>query len=439
MNAAFVLSLLLAAPPRLVGQLESRQEVGVFPVLATTEDGDLPPSQTLLRWELLPSVEARAETRLQDFSVVYAPRLLLQTSVGGAQSLQAVTDPLLFHRGRVRHAWRIERGAELATSVSAGAGELDVVRFAAGADDEGPIGGLPDEDSDLPRVALTNFRGESTISIQTGDTESFRLGLRGGYIQPWAEAEDAILSSFELGVFVEYSHYLFKGVDAVFDLEMAHLEFGALDASSRQVALRAGARWSPQRNLTWDARLGALVIVGNQVVFGTTDRDLETVRELVPSGRLFLNWTFLSNPGVHASLVWGVSLQAAQAANAATFLPQVSTSGGFRVLWPAAVLTGSVRAGTSVGDLGRSEAVFLPTFYTGVATLDVPVSRYLGFLLQARGGQRAAAFGDPNFQFGFTEAAVMLGIRLWYSTGRDLGLDQPARRLRDTEVDGSGT
>ena len=429
MNAPILAAVLLAAPLRLVGEVESRQEMGLFPNLTPTADGTLGDSWTLARWTLRPELELRAESRRQDLAVAYQPQLLLQSSLDGAAP-DNITDPLVLHVGQVGHTWRAARGVDLVSSVSVRSGEIDLPGFAAGPADDGPVGGLPTEGEDVEvAVGLTQADASTSLQVATGDTESLALTLRGGYLEPFGAAGDAILASYELGLGIEYARYLIKDVDAVFDASMTHLEFFELDRSSRQAQLRVGATWSPRRTLRWDLRAGVLAIVGDQSLVSDADAEPEPVREVFPSGRLSLDWVFVSNASVQGSLQWSAFLEASRAAAAATFVPQVGTGAGVLFAWPGATLTARAVAATALGDLGQSEGVFLPTFYSARGTLDVPASRNFAFFFQVRGGQRAPALSASELEFGFTELVGLVGVRVWFSTGRDVGLDRPARVL----------
>ena len=434
-GALLIAGLTLAAPPRLVAELESVQQAGLFPVPGLDpesrtgfDDG----SQTLFRWILRPSLEGLYETRRQEFSLSYRPRFLTQVNLDAGDE-RDVAGPLILHRGALDHVWHFDRGGDMNSRVYVESGEADVVLIAEGiAADEGPIGNVPP----APVIGYTTVGGSSEISLRTGNVESFTVGLESQYLVSSTEEEEgiALLPFYRLGTFVEYSHYLFPRLDGLIDIRMSHVEFFEEDRQSRQASMRAGVGWQQRRNLAWDFRAGVQVIVGE-------GRPLEEggpppqIDGAFPSGRLSLDWTFLQGAQGVAVLTSGLGVDAFIDPTFGAYIPRAVLDVGLTIFQPWGRFTTVGSATTPIVENVASETSFLPTFYRVRAELELPASPYVYFFMRGVVSQRAPSFFEPDFAFGFTEAVGEFGVRLWWSSGRDPRLPRPSERMDEDEFE----
>lgn len=437
LEAAILASAVVAAPPRLVTQLETSVEAGLFPLVATgtvARDREVEESQTLFRWLVVPRVEARWDTRNHELSLSYQPRVLTQVNVAGSQD-DVVTGPLDLHRGAAEHVWRFAPGADLASQVFVESGKSDVALIATGAaTGEGPIDVVPP----VPVLAYTQVGGSAALSLRTGEVESFTLGFEASYLDPFPVdgVDSGLLAQYRLGTSVEYSHYLFRRVDGVLDVSMEHAEFFEEDLQTRMAALRGGLTFRQRRNLTWDARAGFQILVGDQRQFGDEEEGAPgTIRGIFPAATLEMDWSFLEGTSGVAGLRASAGVDSIVDLNVGAFIPRVVASVGLNIFQPWGSFSLRADAGTPLDDVENADATFLPTFYAMVAQVDVPASAYVAFFMRGRFGQRAGLIGSEAFEFGFTEAVGEFGLRLWWSSGRDPRLPRPSETLDEESVE----
>jgi hypothetical protein len=85
--------------------------------------------------------------------------------------------------------------------------------------------------------------------------------------------------------------------------------------------------------------------------------------------------------------------------------------------------------------VSRFELPIAPTFYEFEGTFDLPISEYVFVFASGRFSQRAPSLGADDFAFGFTQAVGVVGLRLWWSSGRDPRLPRPSQTLDSDEDD----
>lgn len=430
MHVAVALGLLLAAPPRLVLELENRHEAGLFPVPPVLEPGeeidpnadpDDTDSISQYRMTLVPTVEGRWDTRAHELAVRYNPRLLFIEPPPTED-----TDQLLFlNRAGASHVWRFAPGADLSTDVGFESGRADFVLVAAGA----PF--APED----PVIAYTQGRIDSALRLETGDVEAFTIRFGAAYQEPWRESEGTIFAFYRVGTGVEYSHYLARRLDGVLDIGFEHLDFFELDQQTRRVSLRAGLTWEQRRNLTWDLRGGVQLIDGDvRRLLEEEEATTESFQDALPAARLEMDWTFFESTQGIAGLVWDAEIDAFVDPALGSYVPLVSTGVALRYFQPWGNFRTEARFGTPLSGSQTAELSLSPTFYSFSAELEIPVSVYFFVFAQGRFSQRAAEeLGARDFDFGFTEAAGVVGLRLWWSSGRDERLPRPAEVLESED------
>lgn len=414
MNAGIIVGLLLAAPPRIVAQVENVHEAGLFPVPSAEDFGA---SEALYRTTLTPSLEGRYETRNHELALRFSPRFLLQ-----APQIQDTDLVLDLYRGFAEHAWRFDRGAQLRSEVFVESGKRDFIL-------ESSAGGFAPAS---PLLASNRVGGRVAVDLETGEVESFTLFVGVDWEEPWEISEGTIFSTFRIETGVEYAHYLARRLDGVLDAGFEYLDFFDVGLESRRASLRGGLTWQPRPNLTWDARAGVQVIVGDQRIT-LDDVATENVQEVLPAGRLQLDWTFIESVAGVYTLTWDVELDAFVDPIVGTYVPQITTGAALGILQPWGSWRFVARAGTPLGDTSAADLSLSPTFYSFVATLDLPISEYVFLFFGGRLSQRAPTLGAENFEFSFTEAAGFAGIRLWWSSGRDPRLRRPSQILDSDE------
>jgi len=420
---ALVVALALAAPPRLVIQVESVQEGGLYP--NPLPDPEAPPgeqvdpsTETLFRWTLLPMVEGRFELPDQDFRLRYNPRLLM---LGNPSRFEG---PIFLHRGSANHVWRFVSGGDLESNFFVESGEQDIVWFVQDVERDQSTGFVPPA-----RIVVSDRIGGSTaVSLATGDSEFFTLGFRGEYFAPRDDTEDAILASYELGMSVDYEHFLFRKTYGVFTTRLRHVDFFEEDRQTRVADLQVGIRWTQLRTLEWRFTGGAQLSIGDRRPdLAVEDEPNEVQRTLSPAAKVLADWSFIRLAEVSGSLLTSVGIGGFVDQTTGSYIPQINAGLGLRVVQPWGDFNLNGAFGTPLEE--QEDDSLLPTFYEVNARLTMPASAYVGFYFGGRVSQRAPRIGADDFRFTFLNAVGEVGVRLWWSSGRDPRLPRPSEKL----------
>jgi hypothetical protein len=235
-----------------------------------------------------------------------------------------------------------------------------------------------------------------------------------------------VLASWFIRTGVNYEHFVWRQTNAVFTAEMTHEEFFQEDLSNRIADLQGGLRWRASRRFTFRGTAGAQVSVVDLPAID--DVPVSADVSLNPSGLIELHWDFIKSKFLVADLEWTAEISGFVDQSLGVYVPQARMllALGVAQPWADFVLTGETATPTESNPTIDS---LNPAFYRVNAQLEVPVSAYLQVYLRGFVSQRAPSFGAEDFAFNSLEATGELGIRLWYSTGRDPRLPRPSRVL----------
>jgi len=296
-----------------------------------------------------------------------------------------------------------------------------------GVDAPPTTGGAGTQNIVLPRIDRTVLGGGSTLRLETGDIETMTLGFRAEYTAP-NDDETALLlpGLYLLGVDVGYERFLFRRTFAVTNVRFRHIEIYDFNASNRVAQGQFGLRWSPSRTLEIVGTGGAQLVVGEPLA---VEEDLETSDSninIYPAAFVGLNWDFIRNNGVAGRLRANTGLDGIVDQATGDYVPTVYSAVGVELRMPWGQASADAEALTSLADV---EPSVLPTVLGFRAELVVPASAYLGFFFRARVYDRAPPLDTPNFEFVSLEATGEVGLRLWWSSGRDERLPRPSEAL----------
>lgn len=432
MLAPVLASVIVAATPRLITELDNRLEAGLFPNFGpapgVSDPGEIAEfgegSTSLMQWTIVPSVTGRLDLRVHRFGVRYNPQILVQAP---AEEGQIEAGPIVFHRTSADYEWLFTRGGALSSAVAFETGDTPANLFARGPErdpDEAP-GFVP------PAAILTYDRiaYSGQLRLDTGSVESFTLRFGAGYNRPRGETEGALLSTYQLDVGIGYERFVFHQTWLVLSTQMQHFDFYVENRQARSAGLQAGLRRVESRTWEWSLTAGLQANVGDRTGADADPDAPRTIGEILPAGQLLMEWTFLRNASAVASLTWDAGVRGTIDRAAGLYIPLTYTTLGFNLVQPWGSFNADARGTIPIVSADQIQGSNLPTSYAVSAELNLPASAYVNFFFGGRVAQRAPPIDVEDFRFGFLEAIARVGMRLRWSTGRDARLPRPSQTL----------